>query len=422
MSKVFAPTIVAATALALHGCNHHKPTTNTEFEKSVMGHFGLANFTSTNIPLEAFGLPDLLKAYLNATNSTNSTDMSAVQAAEAAAHPHFANSDMYYTKGKVDPTFVHEVYDYTARQGSPPKTWNREFDIVYPPDLKEGQKVGYILNIQCGGMSGLKGETKSSKKNIAMTNVLNWAVNHLGMAVVNLKPDPDDEWFWYEDYLFSDGYDFHCNDENASGMCWNNGSNPDKGYLDTVMHTLHSHKHIDYDNMVLLGYSAGAQMVSAAMSIFPKQSIHKYQSTVAYENVEYATEEAISYPKINGAFMIGGGSQYCYISSDGRGHRAPSIMGQCHGSGGNCCPANATEKIYMDGTLPYSEHPPVVMLQTQKDSNAAHDASIKYYETAAANNVPAVLVTGKGKYHGLVEAQSYIMAKMIQHLIRNTRA
>ena len=56
-----------------------------------------------------------------------------------------------------------------------------------------------------------------------------------------------------------------------------NGSNPDKGYLDTVMHTLYSHKHIDYDNMVLLGYSAGAQMVSAALSIFPKQSIHKYQ-------------------------------------------------------------------------------------------------------------------------------------------------
>jgi hypothetical protein len=272
------------------------------------------------------------------------------------------------------------------------------------------------LNIQCGGMCGVRGECADSDKNVPMTNVLNWAVSYLGMAVVNLKPDPEDAWFWYEDYLFSDGYDFHCDTDSVSAMCWNNGSNPDKAYLDTVMHTLHSHSHIDYDNMVLLGYSAGAQMVSAAMSLFPTQSIHKYQSTIEYENVEYLTEESIPYPNINGAFMIGGGSQYCYMDA-GSGHRAPSPMGKCGNSGYNCCPYNATEKIYMEGALPYDMHPPVVLLQTENDVNAAHDASIKYYNTAAAYNFPAVLVTAKGHYHGLVEEQAYIMAKMIQHFM-----
>ena len=161
-------------------------------------------------------------------------------------------------------------------------------------------------------------------------------------------------------------------------------------------------------------------MVSAAMSLFSTQYIHKYQSTIEYENVEYLTEESIPYPNINGAFMIGGGSQYCYMDA-GSGHRAPSPMGKCGNSGWDCCPYNATEKIYMEGTLPYEQHPPVVVFQTEKDSSAAHDASIKYYNTAAAYNFPAVLVTAKGNYHGLVEEQSYIMAKMIQHFVKIKR-
>ena len=71
----------------------------------------------------------------------------------------------------------------------------------------------------------------------------------------------------------------------------------------------------------------------------------------------------------------------------------------------------------MEGTLPYEQHPPVAVFQTEHDSFAAQDASIKYYNTAAAYNFPAVLVTAKGSYHGLVEEQSYIMAKMIQHFM-----
>ena len=250
-----------------------------------------------------------------------------------------------------------------------------------------------------------------------MTNVLNWAVNHLGMAVVNLYPDPDDSWMWYQDYLFSDGYDFQCDTSHAiDNMCWNNGNNPDKAYLDTVMYTLLSHRHIDYDNMVLNGYSAGAQMVSAAMSIFPTELIHSYQSTQENQKKTSVPSSIVKYPKISGAFMIGGGSQYCYMDA-GPGHRAPSPMGKCGNSGWDCCPYNATEKIYMEGTLPYEQHPPVVVFQTEHDSYAAQDASIKYYNTAAAYNFPAVLVTAKGNYHGLVEEQSYIMAKMIQHFM-----
>ena len=267
----------------------------------------------------------------------------------------------------------------------------------------------------------MRGQCNDKNKNKPMTNVLNWAVNHLGMAVVNLYPDPDDSWMWYQDYLFSDGYDFQCDTSHAiDNMCWNNGNNPDKAYLDTVMYTLLSHRHIDYDNMVLNGYSAGAQMVSAAMSIFPTELIHSYQSTQENQKKTSVPSSIVKYPKISGAFMIGGGSQYCYMDA-GSGLRAPSPMGQCGNSGYDCCPYNATEKIYMEGTLPYEQHPPVVMFQTQKDSNAAHDASIKYYNTAAAYNFPAVLVTAKGKYHGLVEEQSYIMAKMIQHFVKIKR-
>jgi hypothetical protein len=163
-SKVFAPTIVAATTLALQGCgHHHEPNsepTNTVFEKSVMDHFGLVNFTSIRIPLEAFGLVDQLQASLVSTNSTEKN------AVEAASHPHFANSDMYYNPGETNSSFVREVYNFTATK-KPIDAKNREFNIVYPPDLKEGQKVGYILNIQCGGMCSV--EEKCSQRKFSGT-------------------------------------------------------------------------------------------------------------------------------------------------------------------------------------------------------------------------------------------------------------
>ena len=161
MSKVFAPAIVAATTLALQGCGHHhepnsKPT-NTVFEKSVMDHFGVVNFTSTKIPLEAFGLVDQLQASLVSTNSTEKN------AVEAASHPHFANSDMYYNPGETNSSFVREVYNFTATK-KPIDAKNREFDIVYPPDLKDGQKVGYILNIQCSGMCAVAEKFSVTKR------------------------------------------------------------------------------------------------------------------------------------------------------------------------------------------------------------------------------------------------------------------
>ena len=221
-------------------------------------------------------------------------------------------------------------------------------------------------------------------------------------------------------------YDFRCKDDIDVGyMCWDQGKNPDLPYLQTVMKAIHEHSAIDFHNMVSMGYSAGAQMVSASLSLFPNLTF-----TDSFNN-------AVRFPYPKAAFMIAGGSQYCYAYNpkDGDYLHAPPPYQPCQappkgcgGSGGagagakkkcvwNCCPVNSTERAYMDGTLSYNNHPPVILLQTEMDHFASPLASRRYYDVAVTEDFPATRIVGSGYYHGLIQEQEVLFARLVHHYL-----
>jgi hypothetical protein len=432
MSKITCPTVVAAAGFAiapvlLTGCrrdsHQHKKTKQqpdqVDFDQKVIDQFGLANFSYYgNMTQSAFDIYD-------------------------TAGAQFDNNQTY--RGVNETNMIHHVHSWgqqTKFHSKKPEHWyNREFNITLPfdPENPSSEPVGYVVYFQPIGMCGLNGECDgdlgSTEGNKAVTNVINWVVTNLKMAVVTLKPSPQDTWYWMESYNFNatkyprdkdnDPYNFECNksDIDNGKLCWNEGKNPDRHYLDEVFTTLHrDYKDtIDFKNVVFMGYSAGSQMVSASMSLFPSMNF-----TVGGESV--------AYPQPKAAFMIAGGSQYCYaydFKLDRSWHKdpdynyenAPAIyqdFGGCKaptaGFNWDCCPGyDIMEKRYMTGDLHYADHPPVVLLQAEQDSGATPRASINYYEAAVNNKVEATLITAKGHFHGLSPSQEYLMAKLIQH-------
>ena len=200
-------------------------------------------------------------------------------------------------------------------------------------------------------------------------------------------------------------------------MCWDHGQNPDLPYLKAAMKEIHKQSVIDFDNGVFLGFSAGSQMVSAALSIFP---------TLIF--TDHANNN-IGFPYPKAAFMISGGSQFCYAYDFSRGdyQDAPPPFqpcdpppDDCGGKGGcawDCCPVNSTEKAYMNGTFSYANHPPVVLFQTEDDNNASPLASKRYYETAVKEGFPAARIVGKGYHHGLITEQGPLFARLLHYYL-----
>ena len=303
MSKITLPVAFAASGLALApvlliGCrkNSDQQFDQEAFEEKVIDQFELANFTYHGDMRQcAFDIDDTAGARFN-------------------------NNQMYVGVNGTNMTHHVHSWDQETHFTSAQTGWyHREFNITLPfdPENPSSEPVGYVVYFQPIGMCGLNGECDgdlgSTEGNKAVTNVINWVVTNLKMAVVTLKPSPQDTWYWMESYNFNatkyprdkdnNPYNFECNksDIDNGKLCWNEGKNPDRHYLDEVFTTLHrDYKDtIDFKNVVFMGYSAGSQMVSASMSLFPSMNF-----TVGGESV--------AYPQPKAAFMIAGGSQYCY--------------------------------------------------------------------------------------------------------------
>lgn len=165
--------------------------------------------------------------------------------------------------------------------------------------------------------------------------------------------------------------------------------------IDFNKQTINKSRKINYNKVGLMGYSAGAQIVSRCINEFP------FMKT--YTNTPF--------PAINVAVMIGGSSYYCYQYCDGTSttkdtckNQPEDIYGDCNNSTNKwtgCCPMTLTEYNYDNNILPWKNHPPVILAQTKCDQFADPNGSVYYYKNLESHGVPSQLVTSLGNIHNL---------------------
>lgn len=238
------------------------------------------------------------------------------------------------------------------------------------------------------------------------------AVIHKGYAVVIVNPWPVKEMGRWDDWAF-------CPTGSTAESCgtlWPGESDRERNFLKNFFSSLRDGKFktgpstdvtmknkIDLNNIFIMGYSSGAQMVSRVINEFAEPQNSYWLPTTDRQSASFA--DAKNLLKIKGAIMLSGGSYYTY---SGLSDTTPSTssnnsclpctygdnlacdpfknylypLGKVFGSGG-CSSAKTLEDNYMPGTNndnPIAKnHPPVLLAQSNYDNNADRNASIFYY-------------------------------------------
>jgi len=235
----------------------------------------------------------------------------------------------------------------------------------------------YVLYFQPSGDYGMKGGGLLDFS--ALKSVLHTLVSQ-GIVIVFLSAYTDDTYFCMVD---GGGYDFNCN-ATKDTTCWSTGK--DKTYLDAAMLIINKFSSVSYDDMIVLGYSAGAQMVSLAVDKFPDMRV----------------SETLRYPNIRGAILVAGGSQFCYAYEYNTDRtKLPAPFQECIDPKIRlCCPKGVTEQRFVDARN-CASRPPTLLCQTKNDSFADPNASIYYYETVERCGGPVAIVRTDGFKHGM---------------------
>jgi len=167
------------------------------------------------------------------------------------------------------------------------------------------------------------------------------------------------------------------------GICWNDGDNYLKYYLDQIFNLIKENNiddfkklipdisddiKFDYNKISIIGYSGPAHMVSRCINDFP--------FTI--------TDKGYCYPDIKSCIMIGGGSLHCY--EDG---------------GDGKCPTNVTEPNYDNGNICWDNHPPVLLCQYKDDYDADARASIHYFNILHRKGVEVYRLSKNSWNHAL---------------------
>jgi len=231
----------------------------------------------------------------------------------------------------------------------------------------------------------------------------------LGYAVLMIS-----EWEW--DTMFY----AECNSPDPENLCWNGGKNPDLPYYDILFSKLYNNEltadkvKFDYNRFGMIGYSVGSQMVSRCINEFPKLE----------------TSNSIPFPKIKAGVLIGGGSLACYNDTKNLapccikstdpvncGYRCVKEGKPCSDY---CCPVGKSEPNYDNGSLKWSEHPAMLLLQTKYDVFADTRAWSKYFDTINENSNGTVdmyaIIAGKN-LHGLCPCQVNPLLNFIKHYV-----
>ena len=200
-------------------------------------------------------------------------------------------------------------------------------------------------------------------------------------------------------YYFSE---CHKKDKKINNKyCWT-PNNPDLNYFKHLFDVIRTNKFpikLNFSDMAFLGYSVGSQAVSRYINEFP------FLKTI----------NGTKFPKIISAVLIAGGSYFCY---DSYLHKIkPDNFKNCIDEiNRGCCPNNIIEQNFHDGTLKWSDHPPVLLVQQSNDFFADPNASIYYFNIMSKNNAPVLRISDNSDTHGI---NSFQQSNQIFNFISN---
>lgn len=282
---------------------------------------------------------------------------------------------------------------------NPKKMTSRIVGITTPKILDPGKKYKYILNTDfnidgissdwwCGteqyqGLGGIiSDEWCTSDKQYRMKAQMNLFKRFIkeDYIIVHLSLTYED--VYYNQPLYKDSTDVKkpCN------KIWY-PNNPDQQYLERLFNVIYKNTFpspinnlkLSYNDISLFGLSVGAGAVSRYINEFPflqtKPDMYKF-------------------PLIKSVVMVAGGSLYCYSK----------VFSPCFDtnvSQRGCCPSDLSEPNFDNGVIPWSKHPPVILIQSVDDSYADPMASTYYYNIMIKNNVPCRKVLDDTIVHGI---------------------
>jgi hypothetical protein len=289
--------------------------------------------------------------------------------------------------------------------GTPIKKNKRMVGLTTPKTIDKNTKYKYIVSTDfnidgvtsdwwCGGKGMIKGwggiinrdcvdDPKYLMKNFMET--LRRLVKK-GYIIIHLSMTSEDVYI-----------NQPCESTNICEKCWIK-NNPDKLYLESLFDEIYNNNfpyplknvlNIDYNMLTLLGYSVGTGAVSRYFNEFP------VMKTISGKPL----------PHINTGVMIAGGSLYCFskdckdVYCNGDTHFSPCYNPNLKTRG--CCPHDLTEPNYDNGIIPWSEHPPVLIIQSIDDSYSDPMAGTYYYNILRKHDVPAEKVMAESTVHGI---------------------
>jgi hypothetical protein len=188
-----------------------------------------------------------------------------------------------------------------------------------------------------------------------------------------LKCDPDDIWNWIEPQSGFDEFQYNMDCDAYESMCTNTSQGAeDIALINDVISKV--------NNYILVGYSAGSQMVSNVISQRVKDND----------------------TQLKGAILIAGGGQYCYLGTENV-TRGGNFLESCGRPEIGCCPIRFSFNL---SESQISSLPPILLFQTFNDRNADYDAARNLFNSALAQGAKNMaLVMDGGDFHGLSERQ-----------------
>ena len=282
---------------------------------------------------------------------------------------------------------------------NPKQMTSRMVGITTPKILDSGKKYKYILNTDfnidgkssdwwCGdkeyqGLGGIISDKWcTSDKQYRMKAQMNLFKRFIkeDYIIVHLS-------LTYEDVYYNQPLDKDSTDvKTPCNKIWY-PNNPDQQYLERLFNVIYKNTYpspinnlkLSYNDISLFGLSVGTGAISRYINEFPflqtKPDMYKF-------------------PLIKSAVMVAGGSLYCYSKTF-----SPCFDTNIYQRG--CCPSDLSEPNFDNGVIPWSKHPPVLLIQSVDDSYADPMASTYYYNIMIKNNVPSKKVLDDTIVHGI---------------------
>lgn len=241
------------------------------------------------------------------------------------------------------------------------------------------------------GLINSKYLENSCKNNNGVIQILKYYQDYLhnmiklGYTIITFS---DCDW---DTLSFSPGKDTSKQKGKCSGY-WNDGNNSDVRYFQSVFKDLYCNNFIDenqnqikvnYNDLCLVGYSVGAQMVSRCFNNFPLMYTAKNN-----------TGQSFKFPQIKCGILIAGGSYFCY--SDESYTDKYQLKHCIDPDNRGCCMIGKTEENYDDDKFidgiqfSWFNHPYTFLVQSENDGDSDPQAAQKYY-----NAVPEIY---RGEY------------------------